>query len=126
MAFSLASAQFIALLITVSGAANVVVEDSPPPHGFVLENSEAGIEALVPALTPLRDMQRQPFMCIGLAPGASLEGELAQVLLTAPVRKFIVASAQHQAIAEKEGLDEATADILLRACRATFPKKPRQ
>jgi hypothetical protein len=71
-------------------------------------------------LVPLRDMAKEPFFCIGVAPGAKLEGTMAEELTTAPIRRFILAQAMYQAFASAEGLDESHAQTLLRACRKQF------
>ena len=73
-------------------------------------------------LVPLRDMAKEPFLCIGIAPGAKLEGVLAEELMAAPIRRFLLAQPMYQLFADSEGLDPSHAQTLLRACRKQFPK----
>ncbi len=122
MAFNFATAQIIAFLFAGGGVA-VSVEDSPPPHGFQLENSESGAAALVRHLVPLRDMTREPLFCIGMAPGTNIEGVLAEELLSAPVRRFLMAQERYEAFAKRDVLDPTEAQTLVRACRDQFSKQ---
>lgn len=125
MAFSFASAQIIALLFTVGGTVNVAVEDSAPPHRFELENSVAGATSLAGKLAPLRDMKKEPFFCIGVAPGSKLDGVLAEELMSAPIRRFVYAQPMYQLFAKAEGLNPDDEGTLLLACRKQFPKEKR-
>lgn len=122
MTFNFATAQVIAFLFAGGGVVTVSVEDSPPPHGFRLENSDSGAAALVEQLVPLRDMTREPLFCIGMAPNANMEGVLAEELLSAPVRRFLIAQERYEAFAKRNELDPTEAGTLLRACRDQFPK----
>jgi hypothetical protein len=120
MAFSFATAQVIAVLFTAGGTIHIAAEDAPAPNHFYLGNSDAGAAEMATKLVPLRDMAKEPFFCIGVAPGAKLEGTMAEELTTAPIRRFILAQAMYQAFASAEGLDESHAQTLLRACRKQF------
>ena len=125
MAFSFASAQVIALLFTTGGAVHVAVEDSGPPHRFELENLNAGTTSLAGKLAPLRDMRREPFFCIGVAPSAKLEGVLAEELMSAPIRRFVLAQPMYQLFAKTEGLNPNDEQTLLLACRKQFRREKR-
>jgi hypothetical protein len=125
MAFSFASAQVIALLFTTGGVVHVAVEDSAPPHRFELENSDAGATSLAGKLAPLRDMKREPFFCIGVAPGAKFNGVLAEEMMSAPIRRFVLAQPMYQLFAKTEGLNPNDEQTLLLACRKQFPKEKR-
>lgn len=122
MTFNFSSAQVIAFLFATGGVVSVFVEDSPSPHGFWIENSESGAAGLMERLIPLRDMTREPLLCIGAAPGASVEGVLAKELLSAPVRRFLVAQGKYEIFAKQEDFNPDDAQTLLRACRDLFLK----
>jgi hypothetical protein len=122
MAFSFATAQVIAVLFTSGGAVHVAAEDASPPHHFYLENSNGGASAMAEKLVPLRDMAKEPFFCIGVAPGAKLEGVLAEELMSAPVRRLLLAQPMYHSFASAEGLDPEHGQTLLLACRKQFPR----
>ena len=123
MTFSFATAQIIAVLFTAGGAVHIAAEDSPAPHGFHLENSDAGASTMAEKLVPLRDMKREPLFCIGIAPGAKLEGVLAEQLMSTPVRRFILAQPMFHSFANAEQLDPNQGQTLLLACRKQFSRK---
>lgn len=123
MAFSFATAQIIAVLFTAGGAVHIAAEDSPAPNGFYLENSDAGAAAMAEKLVPLRDMKREPLFCIGVSPGAKLEGVLAEALMAAPFRRFLLAQPMFHSFASAEQLDPNQGQTLLLACRKQFPRK---
>jgi len=123
MAFSFATAQIIAVLFTAGGAVHIAAEDSPAPYGFYLENSGAGASAMAEKLVPLRDMKREQLFCIGIAPGAKLEGVLAEALMAAPFRRFLLAQPMFHSFASAEQLDPNQGQTLLLACRKQFPRK---
>jgi len=122
MAFSFATAQVIAVLFTAGGSVHVAVENAPPPHHFYLENSDSGAAALAAELVPLRDMSKEPIFCIGVAPGAKLEGVLAEELLSAPVRRFLLAQPMYQSFAHAAGMDPNLGQTLILACRKQFAR----
>lgn len=121
MAFSFATAQIIAVLFTSGGAVHVAPEDAPSPHHFYLENSDGGASTMAAKLVPLRDMAKEPLFCIGVAPGAKLEGVLAEELMSAPVRRFLLAQPMYHSFANAAGLDPNHGQTLLLACRKQFP-----
>ena len=101
---------------------DVAVEDSPAPHHFLLANSVEGAQALAERLVPLRDMDRPPFFCIGIAPRASLAGVIAEEFMSAPVPRFILAQPMYVAFANRESLRPDEGQTLLLAYRDQFPK----
>jgi hypothetical protein len=125
MAFSFVTAQVIALLFTTGSIVQVAVEDSAPPHRFELENSDTGVTSLAEKLAPFRDMKREPFFCIGVAPGAKFDGVLAKEMMSAPIRRFVLAQPMYQLFAKTEGLNPNDEQTLLLACRRQFPKEKR-
>lgn len=116
------SSQVIAFLFRAGGVLDVAVEDSPAPHHFVLENSDEGAHALAEKLVPLRDMARPPFFCVGVAPGASLAGVIAEELMSAPVPRFLLAQPMYLAFASRMSLSPDKGQTLLLAYRDQFPK----
>lgn len=101
---------------------DVAVEDAPAPHHFLLENSDEGAQTLAEKLVPLRDMARPPFFCIGVAPGASLAGVIAEELMSAPIPRFILAQPIYVAFANRARLRADEGQTLLLAYRNQFPK----
>lgn len=122
MAFSFATAQVIAVLFTSGGAVHIAAEDAPSPHHFYLANSDIGAAAMADKLVPLRNMAKEPLFCVGVAPGARLEGVLAEEFLSAPVRRFLLAQPMYQSFASAAGLDPNDGQTLLLACRKQFPR----
>lgn len=104
---------------------HVAVEDSAPPYRFDLENSDVGATSLAGKLAPLRDIKREPFFCIGVAPGAKFDGVLAEEMISAPIRRFVLAQPTYQLFAKTEGLNPNDVQTLLLACRKQFPKEKR-
>lgn len=68
-------------------------------------------------------MSREPLFCIGTASQANMEGVLSEELLSAPIRRFLMAQGMYEAFAKRNSLDPTEAQTLLRAFRDLFPKR---
>lgn len=113
--------QFFSFLFKANGIVHVVAEGIPPGRALYLKNSEEGISEIEANLGALVDRQKEPLFCIGIAPGAELEGVLAEQLLDAPVRRWLMARPLYELFAKEQNLDPQDSQTLLLACRRYFP-----
>ncbi len=122
MASVFATMQVIAFLFTTGGTVAVSAEDVPSGVGFIVANSEDGAHQLFAKLGALMDRKRTQLLCVGIAPGAKLEGPIAEEMLNMPVRRFMLAQPKYQLIAKAKNLDPSAVETVILACRDMFPK----
>lgn len=122
MASVFATMQVVAFLFTTGGTVAVSAEDVPSGVGFVVANSEDGVSQLATKLGALVDRTRSQLLCVGVAPGAKLEGAIAEELTNMPVRRFLLAQPKLELIAKTKNLDPNAVETVILACRDMFPK----
>jgi hypothetical protein len=123
MASVFATLQVVAFLFTANNTVAVSAEDVPPERAFVVPNSEEGVFDLGAQLGGLLDRSRSQLLCVGVAPGARLEGPIAEELTHMPVRRFLLAQSKLYLFAKSENLDPYGVESVILACRDMYPKR---
>ncbi len=122
MASIFASLQVIAFLFTPNNTVSVGAEDVPSDRSFAVANSSEGVSELAAKLGSLVDCDRKQMLCVVVAPGAKMEGAVAEQLTEMPVRRFLLSQTQFLFVAKKKNLDPLDVNTVIEACRDLFPK----